>query len=134
MYGGVTKLALEGDDDGVRRMLEEGTPVDVIANGRFNATPLQVAARFGHLPIVKLLLDPRANVKLVDHVKFSPVTDAARAGKWIVVKVLAEHGGDFDHHDATGKNGRDYLQRCRGKRVRAEIEAALARRDSAPSE
>lgn len=133
MYGGITRLALEGDEDGVRRMLAEGTPVDVIDSGRFNATPLQVAARSGHLEIVKLLLDAGANVNHVDLDGFSPVTDAARAGEWNVVKILAEHGGDFDHHDATGKNGRDYLRRCRGKRVRAEIETALARRDSTPS-
>ena len=51
-----------------------------------------------------------------------------------MVKVLAEHGGDFNHYDATGKNGRDYLRRCRGKRIKAAIDAALARRDSDASE
>ena len=56
MFHGITKLAEEGDEEGVRRMLEEGTPVDYIDNGRFNVTPLQVAARAGHLEIVKLLL------------------------------------------------------------------------------
>ena len=55
-------------------MLDEGTPVDYIDNGRFNVTPLQVAARAGHLDIVKLLLERGANVNHFDHDDFSPVT------------------------------------------------------------
>jgi hypothetical protein len=133
MFGGLTRLAEEGDEGGVRRMLEEGTPVDVIDNGRFNVTPLQVAARAGHLGIVKMLLAAGANVNHVDHDGFSPVTSAARASKWLVVRLLAEHGGDFRNRDGHGKNGYDYLRRCRGRRNRAAIEAALQARGPAPA-
>src|SRR5262245_47827131 len=71
MFGGSTKLAEEGDERGVRRMLDAGTPVDVIDHGRFNVTPLQAAARSGHLEVVKLLLARGANVNHVDHDGFS---------------------------------------------------------------
>lgn len=128
MFQGLTKLAQEGDEAGVRRMLEAGTPVDIIDNGRFNMTPLQVAAHAGHLEIVKLLLAAGANVNHVDHDDFTPVTSAARAGKWAVLKVLAEHGGDFHKCDGHGKSGYEYLKRCRGKRNREAIEAVLAQR------
>jgi ankyrin repeat protein len=133
MLDGITKLAEEGDQEGVRRLLEHGTYVDIIDNGQFNVTPLQVAARSGHLGIVVLLLGRGANVNHVDHDGLSPVTSAARAGKWSVVKVLAEHGGDFRTCDGNGKTGYDYLRRCRGKRNRAAIEAVLARRSPAPA-
>jgi hypothetical protein len=51
MFAGITKLAEEGDEEGVQRMLDEGTPVDFIANGRFNMTPLHVSAAAGHLVV-----------------------------------------------------------------------------------
>ena len=50
-----------------------------------------------------------------------------------MVKVLAEHGGDFHKRDGHGKSGYDYLRRCRGKRNRAAIAAALAGPGSAPT-
>lgn len=128
MFAGLTKLAEEGDEEGVQRMLDEGTPVDYIDNGRFNMTPLQVAAQAGHLAIVEMLLAAGANVNHFDHDDFSPVTSAARAGRWAVVKLLAEHGGDFTKWDGHGKTGLEYLRRCRGKRIRTEIEEVLARR------
>jgi ankyrin repeat protein len=133
MFAGITRRAEEGDEAGVRLMLEKDTPVDVIDNGRFNMTPLQVAAQNGHLEIVKLLLEAGANVNHFDHDGFSPVTSAARAGKWGVVKVLAEHGGDFRKRDGHGKHGYDYLRRRRGKRNREAIEDVLAKRGSPPT-
>jgi len=69
------------------------------------------------LEIVKMLLAAGANVNHYDHSDFSPVTSAARAGKWDVVQVLAEHGG-VQKRDGRGKSGYDYLRRCRGKRNR----------------
>ncbi len=128
MFSGITRLAQVGDEEGVRRMLDEGTPVDFIDNGRFNMTPLQVAAQNGHLAIVELLLARGANVNHFDGDDFSPVTSAARAGKWRVVRLLAEHGGDFQRLDGHGKSGHDYLRRCRGKRNREAIEAVLRSR------
>ena len=132
MFEGLTKLVKEGDEVGVRRMLEQGTSVDDIGDTLLNAS-LHIAAWSGHLEIVKILLAAGANVNHVDHDGFSPVNSAAGAGKWAVVTVLAEHGGDFQLYDATGRNGHDYLRRCRGKRIRAEIEAVLARRSPAPA-
>ncbi len=42
MFAGITKLAEEGEEEGIRRMLEVGTPVDYIDDGRLDMTPLQV--------------------------------------------------------------------------------------------
>ncbi|MFN0128593.1 MAG: ankyrin repeat domain-containing protein [Verrucomicrobiales bacterium] len=73
-----------------------------IENGRFNDTPLQVAARHGHLDVARPLLEHRANVNHVDNDRFSPVTAAAAGPHWEVLKLLAEWGGDFDNVDSTG--------------------------------
>ena len=132
MFEGLTKLVKEGDEVGVRRMLEQGTPVDDIGDTLLNAS-LHIAAWSGHLEIVKILLAAGSNVNHVDRDGFTPVTSAAGAKKWTVVKILAEHGADFGIYNATGRNGYDYLRRCRGKRIRSEIEAVLARRSPAPA-
>lgn len=130
MYQGLTKSAHEGDLDEVRRLLAEGVPADEIDNGRFNATPLQVAAAAGHYEVVQVLLEAGADVNHVDNDGFTPVTAAGRAGKWPVVRLLAQNGSDFHIKDGHGKNGHDYLKRCRGKRTRAAIQAAFEARGS----
>ena len=128
MPDSINELARRGDLSGVQIELESGTPVDFIDNGRFNETALQIAGRGGYLDIVNLLLAAGANVNHKDHDAFSPVTSAARAKKWAVVKRLAEQGADFEVYDGYGKCGSDYLSGCRSKKVRHEIEEELARR------
>ena len=126
--GGLTQCAADGDVAGVERLLDSGAPVDFIENGRYNDSPLQVAAHGGHLAVVQLLLARGANVNHFDNDGFSPVTAATAARKWAVAECLAEHGGDFSRYDATGRCGLDYLKQCRSKARRAKIVAILAGR------
>jgi len=128
--GELTHLASIGELEAVRQKLDAGAAVDVIENGRFNDTPLQVAARHGHLAVARLLLERRANVNHVDNDGFSPVTAAAAGPHWDVLKLLAEWGGDFDNVDSTGMSGRKALGRCRSRRRREAIESILASRAS----
>ena len=120
--GGLTRLAELGDLAGVEGQLAAGVPVDFVENGRFNATPLQVASAGGHLSVVELLISHGANVNHVDNDLCGPATAAAGAGKWDVLKLLAKHGADLRHCDSTGRSALEYLRRCRSQRIRAEIE------------
>lgn len=133
IIGGITQCAADGDLAGVERLLDGGVPVDFIENGRYNDSPLQVAARGGHLAVVKLLLSHGANVNHFDNDLFSPVTAATAARSWAVAECLAEHGGDFSRCDATGRCGLDYLKQCRSKARRAKIEAILSERAVGPT-
>ncbi len=128
MLVSINELARRGDLSGVQALLESGTAVDFIDNGRFNETALQIAGRAGFLDLVELLLAAGADVNHKDHDGFSPVTSAARARNWAVVKRLAECGADFQVYDGYGQCGTDYLSRCRRQKMRQEIEDILAKR------
>ncbi len=145
MDADLTRLAFEGDLEGVRAKLDEGAPVDFVQEGGPdatppqvaaaagpNATPLQVAGAAGHLEVVRLLLERGADVNRVGEKGFTPVISAARASQWQVVKLLAEHGADFRHADQTRRNAHDYLRRCRGQRTRMKIQAILESRTVKP--
>lgn len=128
MTDNISKRAAAGDLSGVKRCLEAGEDVDYIDNGRFNETPLQIAARLGHVAIVECLLAAGANVNHEDRDFFSPVTAAGGAENWDILRILAEHGGDFQSSDGSGKSGADYLRQCPDACLRTAIEAILARR------
>ena len=127
--GGLNQLARSGDLAGVRRLLDDGMPVDFVENGRFSDSPLMEAARGGHLEVMQLLLERGANVNHIDNDCFTPVTAAGGSEQWHALRLLAENGGNFEYADATGHCGLDYLRRCPSKQMRKEIEDILSSRD-----
>jgi ankyrin repeat protein len=78
---------------------------DVINSGfKFTASnsPLGLAAKLGHLEIVKLLLDSGCKVEWGGHVEPSPLYHAAFKGHIEVVKFLIERKANLDYKDEEG--------------------------------
>lgn len=71
-----------------------GNYVDTAGKLRGEPTPLHVAAQYGRLDIVKLLIESGAKVKARDQDGYIPLHLAARSGNADVVKVLIEGGSD----------------------------------------
>jgi ankyrin repeat protein len=95
--------AAEGKVERVKRLLDQGWPVDV--RTPIGRTPLYEAARMGRLETVKALLDKGADINAREKlVSFTPLHVAAEKKKADVLKYLLEKGADVNaknEHDQT---------------------------------
>mmetsp|Transcript_20625 Transcript_20625/g.45164 ORF Transcript_20625/g.45164 Transcript_20625/m.45164 type:complete len:182 (+) Transcript_20625:68-613(+) len=73
------------------------------AHDSYLDTPLHLAATFGHLPLVKVLVkDYRVPVNEVDWEGFTPLCRAVSRGHLDVVKFLLRHGADGKYSTPRG--------------------------------
>jgi ankyrin repeat protein len=90
-----------GDVEKVRALLVAG-PALIDAKNDKGVTPLWLAAREGHLAVVKLLLENGAAVDAKDSVGATPLWLATFKGHLAVVKLLLEKGAAVDAKDSEG--------------------------------
>jgi ankyrin repeat protein len=93
--GGMTLLhyaALQGKEDVVKELLENGAKVD--EQNKLAQTALYLASQNGRTEVVKALLKKGANFNLADLDGNTPLRVASRAGKTEVVKLLLEKGAN----------------------------------------
>ena len=95
------KAALEGDVEGVARLLERRADIDQRAeNGQ---TALHLAVEQGHARVAHVLLGYRADVNARDHQGMTPLHIAAGRGMaGLLTDLLTETGGDVTLADGTG--------------------------------
>ena len=85
--------ARTGDLDGIRRLVESGTPVDT--GGWYGSAALLVAARAGHLEVVRYLLEQGADPNRGEtFFNSSPLDNALGSGHVLVAILLLENGAD----------------------------------------
>ena len=78
----------------VQLLLDRGAGVNQANTNGY--TPLFIAAREGHLPVVQLLLDRGAGVNQADNEGVTPLYIAAQEGHLPVVKLLLDRGADVN--------------------------------------
>lgn len=100
--GTVQELALRGDLDGLRALIEAGA--DVTEADAEGLTPLHSAAFGGHVPALEYLLEHGARLNVRDQYGFTPLHAAAREGRLAAVEFLVERGADIAALDETGLN------------------------------
>lgn len=101
--------AYSGDIEKVRNILER-QPTAVDATDNLGWKPIHYAARTGHLDIVKLLLDFKAEVDAKVEARtpdgpagWTPLHLAAERGRVSVVKLLIERGANIEAKDVLNR-------------------------------
>lgn len=81
-----------------RIRIDEGADVDA-GRGRYHGPLVMIAAKLGHVDMVRLLLDRGANVELTDDLGATALMGAAATGNLEIVRLLLDRGADVNHDD-----------------------------------
>lgn len=86
--------AKQGDLEKIKEIIPtlEGGNVDIL--NKYYETPLLIAAREGHLNVVKFLYKKGGNIDYLPEIGISPVGWAASRGHGAIVKFLCHKGAD----------------------------------------
>ena len=99
------KAAEEGRQEEVKELLQSNANIDA-TEGKFQRTPLHLAARSGHRDIVGLLLDEKADIEAKNGHQQTPLHYAAAYfdHNEEVVTLLLEKGAGLGAQDCNGKS------------------------------
>eukprot|EP00933_Yihiella_yeosuensis_P070979 TRINITY_DN79152_c0_g1_i1.p1 TRINITY_DN79152_c0_g1~~TRINITY_DN79152_c0_g1_i1.p1 ORF type:complete len:221 (+),score=55.68 TRINITY_DN79152_c0_g1_i1:95-757(+) len=101
--------AYEGDQETVVRLLNSKVDADIRVKVKGNNTALNLAARGGHLDIMKLLREQKADPNSRNDFAETPLLCAANRARGNVCKLLLEWGADVHAMDENGDNAFDFL-------------------------
>src|SRR5258705_106434 len=79
------------------KMHRAATRVDALRVDARGDTALNLAAEFGHVPVVERLLAAGADLENLGGADKTPLMNAAFAGQVPVVQLLLEHGARINH-------------------------------------
>lgn len=101
--------ASQGDDKAIIALLKEGQDINAKQLG-FSDTPLHLAAKYGNLSSVKLLLDGGAKIDIVSYGGWTPLIWSSMKGHAAVSKLLIERGADTGYAiDQLTKISKNYI-------------------------
>lgn len=91
-----------GDIGFVKLLLHKGADVNAAAVGRGHGgnRPLHYAADFGHLSVVKYLLEQGANAKQTNDELITPLHSAVYGGNCEIARLILEKGADIEARNA----------------------------------
>ncbi len=92
--------------DKVKQILKENK-ININAQNTHGETALAIAARWGRLPIIKLLLQAGAQVNTAEETGITPLQSAVMAGHIKIAQLLLDNGADINARDT--KRGRTPL-------------------------
>ena len=113
--------ALKGHTELAKKLVARGADVN-----KTGWTPLHYAATYGHLDIMKLLIEQHAYIDAESPNKTTPLMMAAHYGTPAAVKLLLEEGADPSLKNQLGLTAIDFAHRANRKDA-AELIASFVR-------
>ena len=99
----------EGDIEAVNALLAEGVRPDICVRTKGHNSPLNLAARGGHLAIMQVLLARRVDPNSRNDFKETPLLCAANRARGSVCRLLLQWRADVQAVDENGDNALDFL-------------------------
>lgn len=93
---GPLHIAVLEDKNDILRLLLEAGKMDVNSTGQYECTPLHLAAIDDRKDALKVLLEKNANLELLDHLRFTPLSRAGQYNHLDLAITLIEAGANFD--------------------------------------
>jgi ankyrin repeat protein len=97
------EASLIGDHEAVKLILKNGGQADINKQAQSSDTPLIVASVYGHIKVVKTLLEKGAKVNLANRIGFTALHMAVHAGDIELVRLLLNYGADKMKPDGYGE-------------------------------
>jgi ankyrin repeat protein len=88
-------------------LVKAGAPLNVPSRNQLKAAPIQSATAAGHIEIVRMLLENRADPNLQEQGGYTPLHAAAQNGDGDMIRALLYGGADLNATSADGKTPLD---------------------------
>ena len=96
------EAARRNDGAGALQLIDRGSDVNALAQG--GNAPLHIAAEFGNIDVMKVLLSHNANVNLRNARGHTPLWEAATRGEPDAVELLLRNGASVDDSALDGRS------------------------------
>lgn len=115
------KVVIMDEPEIARELIEHG--VELNFHGDLGKTPLHIAASFGRLEMVKILIAGKAQIDSLDEGSMTPLFNAIMGNRLGIVRYLISKGTNLEHVDCDGHRPIEFAMT--GSRMESLVKTAI---------
>jgi len=117
-----------GHFEAAEYLVKAGAPINSHSRNSLNAAPIQSAAAAGHVKIVKMLLENRADPNVREQGGYTPLHAAAQNGDEGMIRALLYGGADLNVKSTDGKTPLDLAREAGHTKAVTLLEEGITKR------
>jgi ankyrin repeat protein len=117
-----------GHFEAAEYLVKAGAPINSPSRNGLNASPIQSAAAAGHVKIVKMLLENRADPNVREQGGYTPLHAAAQNGDEGMIRALLYGGADLNVKSTDGKTPLDLAREAGHTKAVTLLEEGITKR------